>query len=465
MVELRFGTDGWRAVIAKDFTFDNLSIVAQATARWIVDSGITSNGVVIGYDCRFLGREFAQHAACQFAAMGVPVRMADCIVPTPAVSWAALHYDAVGIVITASHNPPEYNGFKIKAPFGGPATPEQISQVEARYGEHDAALPVDDYRTCLRQGCIREIPLAEMYLDVLRSGIDLESIRSTGVKIVHDAMFGASRGIIRTLLGPQVHELHADLNPGFNGVPPEPIEKNLSELSEFIRKNRCAVGIANDGDGDRVGMYDEAGRYVDSHLLLSLLLWYLHTQKGLKGDIIKTFSTTQMLDKMAAKYGLSVTVTPIGFKYIADKIVEGDVLIGGEESGGIAVKGHIPERDGVYIGLLVVEMMVKTGKALSELVQMLFDDFGAHYNRRTDMHTTNEKKDRMVNRAKLGDITHVMHYEVVDIEMIDGVKLHLSNGARVLIRPSGTEPVLRIYSESHSPEDAQAIVDAVAAMV
>jgi phosphomannomutase len=462
---MKFGTDGWRAVIAKDFTFDNLSIVAQATARWIVDSGITSNGVVIGYDCRFLGREFAQHAACQFAAMGVPVRMADCIVPTPAVSWAALHYDAVGIVITASHNPPEYNGFKIKAPFGGPATPEQISQVEARYDDHDAALPVEDYRTYLRQGRVREIPLAEMYLDVLRSGLDLESIRSTGVKIAHDAMYGASRGIIRTLLGPQVLELHADLNPGFNGVPPEPIEKNLGELSEFIRKNRCAVGIANDGDGDRVGMYDEVGRYVDSHLLLSLLLWYLHTQKGLGGSIIKTFSTTQMLDKMAAKYGLPVIVTPIGFKYIADKIVEGDVLIGGEESGGIAVKGHIPERDGVYIGLLVVEMMIKTGKALSELVQMLFDDFGTHYNRRIDMHTTNEKKDRLVNRAKLGDITHVMHYSVTDIETIDGVKLHLSNGARVLIRPSGTEPVLRIYSESHSPEDAQAIVDAVAGMV
>ncbi len=462
---MKFGTDGWRAIIAKEFTFDNLSIVAQATARWILDSGITSNGVVIGYDCRFLGREFAQHAACQFVSMGIPVRMAHSIVPTPAVSWAALHYDAVGIVITASHNPPEYNGFKIKAPFGGPATPEQILQVEAQFEQYDASIPVDDYRTCLRQGLIREINLAEMYLDVLGASLDLTAIRATGVKIVHDAMYGASRSIIRSLLGEQVLELHADLNPGFNGVPPEPIEKNLGELSEFIRKNRCAVGIANDGDGDRVGMYDEAGRYVDSHLLLSLLLWYLHTQKGLGGSIIKTFSTTQMLDKMASKYGLPLTVTPIGFKYIADKIVDGDVLIGGEESGGIAVKGHIPERDGVYIGLLVVEMMVKTGKALSELVQMLFDDFGPHFNRRIDMLTTNEKKDRLVNRAKLGDIARVMHYEVVDIELIDGVKMHLSNGARVLIRPSGTEPVLRIYSESHSPEDAQAIVDAVAAMV
>jgi phosphomannomutase len=326
-------------------------------------------------------------------------------------------------------------------------------------------LSVDDYRTCLRQGRIREINLADMYLDVLRSGLDLDAIRSTGVKIAHDAMFGASRGIIRTLLGPQVLELHGELNPGFNGIPPEPIEKNLAELSKFIRSNRCAVGIANDGDGDRVGMYDEAGHFVDSHLLLSLLLWYLHTQKGLDGSIIKTFSTTQLLDKMAATYGLPVTVTPIGFKYIADKIVDGDVLIGGEESGGIAVKGHIPERDGVYIGLLVVEMMVKTGKSLSELVQMLFDDFGAHFNRRIDMYTTNEKKDRMVSRAKQGDITRVMDYSVTDIETIDGVKLHLSNGSRVLIRPSGTEPVLRIYSESHSPEDAQAIVDAVAAMV
>jgi phosphomannomutase len=462
---MKFGTDGWRAVIAKDFTFDNLSIVAQSTARWILDSGITTNGVVIGYDCRFLGREFAQHAACQFTAMGIPVRMADSIVPTPAVSWAALHYDAVGIVITASHNPPEYNGFKIKAPFGGPATPEHISQVEAQYDKYDASIPVDDYSICLRQGRIREIKLADMYLDVLRDRLDLDAIRSTGVKIAHDAMYGSSRTIIRSLLGAQVLELHSDLNPGFNGTPPEPIEKNLGELSSFIRQNRCAVGIANDGDGDRVGMYDETGQYVDSHLLLSLLLWYLHTQKGLGGSIIKTFSTTQMLDKMAAKYELPVIVTPIGFKYIADKIVEGDVLIGGEESGGIAVKGHIPERDGVYIGLLVVEMMVKTGKALSELVQMLFDDFGAHYNRRIDMHTTNEKKDRLVNRAKLGEITHVMHYEVVDVELIDGVKLHLSNGARVLIRPSGTEPVLRIYSESHSPEDAQAIVDTVALMV
>ncbi len=462
---MKFGTDGWRAVIAKDFTFDNLSIVAQATARWILDSGITSNGVVIGFDCRFLGREFAQHAACQFAAMGIPVRMADCIVPTPAVSWAALHYDAVGVVITASHNPPEYNGFKIKAPFGGPATPEHITQVEAQYHKHDASVTVDDYHICLRQGRVREIKLDDMYLDVLRAGLDLDAIRSTGVKIAHDAMFGASRTIIRTLLGQQVFELHSDLNPGFNGVPPEPIEKNLGELSEFIRKNRCAVGIANDGDGDRVGMFDEAGRYVDSHLLLSLLLWYLHTQKGLKGDIIKTFSTTQMLDKMADKYGLTVIVTPIGFKYIADKIVEGNVLIGGEESGGIAVKGHIPERDGIYIGLLVVEMMVKTGKALSELVQMLYDDFGPHFNRRIDMHTTNEKKDAFVAKAGNGEIGKVMDYGVERIENIDGVKLHLSNGARVLIRPSGTEPVLRIYSESHSPEDAQAIVDAAAAMV
>ena len=462
---MKFGTDGWRAIIAKEFTFDNLSVVAQATARWILDSGITTNGVVIGYDCRFLGVEFARHTACHFASMGIPVRMADSIVPTPAVSWAALHYDAVGIVITASHNPPEYNGFKIKAPFGGPATPEQIRKVEEQYLNYDASVPVDEYEVCLRQGRIREISLADKYLDVLRERLDLELIRKTGVKIAHDAMYGASRTIIRTLLGAQVLELHSDLNPGFNGTSPEPIEKNLGELAEFIRKNRCAVGIANDGDGDRVGMYDETGNFVDSHQLLSLLLWYLHSQKGLGGSIIKTFSTTQMLDKMAAKYGLPITVTPIGFKYIADKIVDGDVLIGGEESGGIAVKGHIPERDGIFIGLLVVEMMVKTGKALSELVQMLFDDFGAHYNRRIDMHTTNERKDRMVERAKSGDINKVAEYAVGRIEAIDGVKLHLSNGSRVLIRPSGTEPVLRIYAESHSPEDAQAIVDAVAAMV
>jgi phosphomannomutase len=460
-MSISFGTDGWRAIIAQDYTFDNLSIVTQATARWITDDTITTNGVVIGHDCRFMGREFAQHVACQFAAMGIPVRMADTIASTPAVSWAALEYDAVGIVITASHNPPQYNGFKIKAPFGGPATPEQIKAVEERYGAFDKNLKVEEYATYVKQGRIREIPLAEYYLEVLRKALDLEAIRKTGVKIAHDAMYGASRGVIKTLLGDQVHELRGDLNPGFMGQAPEPIEKNLRPLSEYIRTHRCAVGIANDGDGDRVGMYDETGQFVDSHQVLSLLVWYLHTQKGMKGGIIKTFSTTQMLDKMAAKYGLPIVVTPIGFKYIAEKIVEGDVLVGGEESGGLAVKGHIPERDGIYIGLLVVEMMVKTGKALSELVQMLFQEFGEHHNRRNDVHTTNEKKEAMMARARAGEIKEVMGIKVDRIETIDGVKLHLADGSRVLIRASGTEPVLRIYCESSSGEDAQAKADAV----
>jgi len=465
MGTIAFGTDGWRAVIAKDFTFDNLSIVTQATARWITDEAITTNGVVIGHDSRFMGRQFAMHVACQFAAMGIPVRMADTIVSTPAVSWAALEYEAVGIVITASHNPPEYNGFKIKAPFGGPATPEQIRAVEQRYGSFDAALPVADYTTYVRQGRIREIPLGQLYLEVLRSRLDLEAIRATGIRIAHDAMYGASSGVITALLGDQVHPLRGEWNPGFMGRAPEPIEKNLTELSKYITTHRCAVGIANDGDGDRVGMYDEQGRFVDSHQVLSLLVWYLHTQKKLSGGIIKTFSTTQMLDKMAKRYNLPLIVTPIGFKYIAEKIVEGDVLVGGEESGGLAVKGHIPERDGIYIGLLVVEMMVKTGKALSELVDHLFAEFGPHYNRRNDLHTTNEKKDAMMERARKGEIQSVSDVAVERVEEVDGVKLHLADGSRVLIRASGTEPVLRIYCESTSPEDAQAKADAVSALV
>jgi phosphomannomutase len=462
MATIAFGTDGWRAIIGKEYTFDNLAIVTQATARWIIDENITTNGVVIGYDCRFMSRDFAEHAACHFAAMGIPVRMATSIVSTPAVSWAALHYDAVGIVITASHNPPQYNGFKIKAPFGGPASPDQIQSVETFYEQFDSELHIDAYKTCLKQGRIREIPLADLYLELLRSRLDLEAIKATGIKIAHDAMYGASRGVIKSLLGDQVYELHGDLNPGFMGTPPEPIESNLKELAAFIRTNRYAVGIANDGDGDRIGMYDEEGTYVDSHQLLSLLVWYLHTQKGLSGTIIKTFSTTQMLDKMAAEYNLPIIITPIGFKYIAEKIVDSDVLVGGEESGGLAVKGHIPERDGIYIGILIIEMMVKTGKSLSELVRMLFDQFGEHHNRRADLHTTNEFKDLLLNRAKMGDITQILGNKVENIETLDGVKLHLSNGSRLLIRASGTEPVLRIYCESNTPEDAQAIVDEIA---
>jgi phosphomannomutase len=462
-MSIKFGTDGWRAIIGKDYTFDNLSIVAQATARWILEEKITDNGVVIGHDGRFLGREFSEHVASVFAAMDIPVRFADRICPTPAVSWAALEHDAVGIVITASHNPPAYNGFKIKAPFGGPATPEQIAAVEKRYDAFDPSLKVLPFETYQREGLIREIPLTDQFEKVLEERLDLNAIRESGIKIAHDSMFGAAQGVVKSLLPEQTFELHADFNPGFHGQAPEPIEKNLGELSSFIVDEGCAIGLANDGDADRIGMYDERGVFVDSHKILSLLVKYLSQEKGMSGSIIKTFSTTNMLNRQAEKYGLEIETTPIGFKYVAEKIVQGDVLVGGEESGGLAVKGHIPERDGIYIGLLITEMMVKSGKPLSELVHDLAAEFGAHHQYRNDLHTSDQKKKAMMEYCKSESFKEIAGHQVVEWQQTDGVKHLMADGSWLLVRPSGTEPVLRIYSEADSEEKAVALVEAASA--
>lgn len=460
-MSIKFGTDGWRAIIAKDYTYENLNRVSQATARWISDEAVTENGVVIGYDARFQGRAFAEHSASVFAAMGIPVKLADVIAPTPAVSWAALEYDAVGIVITASHNPPAYNGFKIKAPFGGPATPDQIAAVEERLDQFDENLEPDSYEHFLEVGQIETIPLTNRFTQVLIERLDLEAIKASGIKIAHDPMYGAARGLVRRLLGEDhVLEIHGELNPGFNGQAPEPIEANLQELSHVIVEQGCTVGLANDGDADRIGMFDEKGDFVSSHKLLSLLAKYLYEDKGMTGSIVKTFSTTTMLDKQADTYGLGIETTPIGFKYIAEKMIDGDVLVGGEESGGLAVKGHIPERDGLYIGLLITEMVVKSGKKLSELVDELHKEFGPHYFHRNDMHTSDEKKKAMMAYCEAQKLTEIAGRKVTDWGFTDGVKHHLDDGSWLLVRPSGTEPVLRIYAEAESKEAAIEIVQA-----
>ena len=519
MSGIKFGTDGWRAVIGRDFTFDNLTTVAHATGRWILEEHVTSNGVVIGYDARFMGRQFAEHVAAVFAAMEIPVRMAASVTPTPAVSFAALHFDAVGVAITASHNPPEYSGFKIKAPFGGSASPDQIAEVERRLGvwavggagastgegseagegagegagsnigndtgvgeaagASPNASPINPkpFEEYCRSGMIRELDVTSLYLDDIRSKIDLEAIRESGIRIGHDSMFGAGAGLIARLLPGQVEELHGEFNPSFLGTPPEPIEKNLEEFAAFVPARGCAIGIANDGDADRIGVMDEAGRFVDSHKLLSLLVQYLYEGKGWKGRIVKTVSTTGMLDKQAAAYGLPLTVTPIGFKYVAELIVGGagegsgegphsmEVLVGGEESGGLAVKGHLPERDGIYIGLLLTEMLVKGGVPLSERVNALYEEFGMHVCYRDDMHTEEWRKQAMMARCRAGEIGEVCGVAVADPDMRDGVKHLLEDGSWVMVRPSGTEPVLRIYSEAADAGRAQALVEELVAMV
>ena len=463
MSTIKFGTDGWRAVIADDYTFRNLTTVARATAAWVAEQEEGDGSVVVAHDTRFQGDAFARHVARVMASAGVRVRLADGFATTPAVSWATAEHGATaGIVITASHNPPQYNGFKIKASFGGPATPDMIADVEGRLDGStdgaDAAADLKTYDEFVEAGQIETFDLQSAYTDLLRRQLDVEAIKEAGTRVAYDAMFGAGQGVVTELLGkPRVVELHHELNPGMHGQAPEPIDRNLGELLETVPARNCAIGLATDGDADRIGLVDEEGQFVDSHKILALLVKYLYEEKGLRGDIVKTFSTTDMLDRMGEAYGLTVQTTPIGFKYIASKIVEGDVLVGGEESGGMAVKGHIPERDGLYIGLTVAEMMVKRERTLSGLVRELMEEFGAHYQSRTDLHTTEDRKQAVLKELSQDGLAEVDGKPVTQTETLDGFKFRV-DGGWLLFRPSGTEPVLRVYSEAATQEAADALV-------
>lgn len=462
MQKIKFGTDGWRAIIADDFTLENVAKVAQATGQWLLKTYGDEPRVVIGHDCRFLGRMFQEKTAQVLASMGCHVLMGEGFTSTPAVSLAVRnHQYNLGVVITASHNPPEYSGYKLKADFGGPATPAQIDAVEQEL-EQLQPLEFQPLSSLKAAGKVAEADLQGAYLTHVREALDIDAIQKSGLKIAYDAMFGAGRGTVSTLLGGGVIELRHDANPGFHGQAPEPIEKNLRNLAEVIVRDGCDIGLATDGDADRIGLYDERGEFVDSHKILCLLSKYLYEERGLKGDIVKTFSTTTMLDKIGETYGLNVVTTKIGFKYIGEKIVEGDVLVGGEESGGLAVKGHIPERDGVFIGLLVTEMMVKRGKKLSELVAELFEQFGAYYHSRNDLHTA--KKDAVLSLLASGGLKEVMGKPVTASADLDGFKVFTEDGW-LMFRGSGTEPLLRIYSEAASPELADALVAAGVAFV
>lgn len=466
MSKIKFGTDGWRAVIAEQYTFENVNIVSQATAIWLEETGQMKNGVVIGFDARFLSRRFAEHAACVFAGRGIGVRIGNRITPTPAISLAANTYDAFGIVITASHNPPEYNGYKIKAPFGGSALPSQIAGIEEKLKDVHHPADTEQFAHYVKIGLIRELDLAGEYIETIRENIDLEAIKRSGIKVAHDPMYGSGSGVIRELLGEEsVVEIHGERNPLFGGTAPEPVEQKLNELTEVTVNEKCSMGIANDGDADRITLVDENGTFVSSHKILSLLVEYLHQTKKLNGTVVKTFSTTDMIDKQAEKYGLPLEITPIGFKYIAEIMVNGDVLAGGEESGGLAAKGHIPERDGIYIGLLIAELMVKSGKKLSELVQELFDEYGPHYYYRNDILTEQHKKEAMTVYCNEGRLTEIAGMNVTGRDFKDGIKHQLSNGSWLLVRQSGTEPVLRIYAEADSPENAKELVEAVTKLV
>jgi phosphomannomutase len=458
---IKFGTDGWRAVIADDFTFANLERVALATAQFFKKHKKIKNGIVIGYDARFMSREFAEKSAEVMANAGIRIKLADSIVSTPMISLLTKYENAAaGIVITASHNPAKWNGFKIKGDFGGPANPETIAKVEKVLAGvmKRKNLPPGKrtYKQLVEKGLITPISMKQRYVDDLGTKIDIPKIKNSGVRILYDAMYGAGQGVVNMIL-PDVAQIHSDFNPSFAGTNPEPLEKNLRELMRRTKEGGFTIGIATDGDADRIGAVDEHGEFVDSHRIFSLLLKYLVEQRGMKGDVVKSFSVTQMVDQQCKKYGLPMIETPVGFKYICQTMVERDVLIGGEESGGLAVKGHIPERDGIYLGLLLCEVMATRGKSLSALVQELMDEFGYHEFKRVDLHVTEKEKQAIMKRYQRG-IKEISGYPVIGRKDTDGHK-YFVEGGWILARASGTEPLIRIYAEGNSKEMVEKLLE------
>ncbi len=459
MSDIKFGTDGWRAIIADDYTVKNVIRVAQATAIFMEERAMQK--VVIGYDCRFGGKMFAEVTAQVMGSHQIEVVMGDHVASTPMVSLAVRQLKAdLGVVITASHNPPSYNGFKLKSSYGGPSIPDDIAAVE----DHIPEKPMKELvslESMKTKGHFSYMNLEDMYFDHVVASFDLAAIRKAGFGIGYDAMYGAGYLIFPRIL-PEATCLHCDYNPSFYGQAPEPIERNLKPFSDMIRNDpRIQIGIANDGDADRIGMLDADGEFVDSHHILLLLLYYLFKHKGMKGKVVTTFSVTDKMLQLAEKFGLEVVVTKIGFKYIAEIMTKEDVLVGGEESGGLAVKGHIPERDGVWIGLLILEFMAKTGKSLKELIQLVYEEVGTFAFDRDDLHITQQQKEDVLEKCHSDKYTSFGEYKIIRTEKLDGFKYYLSNNTWVMIRPSGTEPVLRVYCEAPNRAIARTTLDDV----
>ncbi|MGN6179166.1 MAG: phosphoglucomutase/phosphomannomutase family protein [Mucilaginibacter sp.] len=468
MIKIKFGTDGWRAIIADDFTVENIKRVAYATALWLKQN-FKNPTAVVGCDPRFAGPLFADTTTAVLASQGIKVfRAEDAFVSTPMVSLGTVRKHAsAGIIITASHNPSAYNGYKIKAHYGGPATPDDIEKVESQIPQ-TISLQLKSINEYLGDGLIEYVNLEDMYVAHLENNFNLDIIRTSGLSWAYDAMYGAGQNVMRRVL-PDITFLHCDHNPGFDGLSPEPIQRNLTEFEDMIRlsEGEIASGLATDGDADRIGLYDSEGNFVDSHHILLLLIHYLYKVKGVKGEVYSTFSCTSKIQKLCDTYGLNNTVTKIGFKHICDLIVNSDkpFMVGGEESGGIAVNGHIPERDGIWAGLMIWEFMARTGRSLQELVQEIYDIVGKFAVERYDLHITEDQKQHIISKCQSGGYTSFGNLKVERTENFDGYKFFFADGNWVMIRPSGTEPVLRVYAEASTSPEAFSILDIVKAVL
>ena len=453
--EIKFGTDGWRGIIADDFIFDNVRRVAGAIASYVLKYEDAKRGVFIGYDTRFASQRAAQAASEVIAAAGIPVKLANDYTPTPAVSYAVKQQGAAGgVMITSSHNPWNWNGVKFKGKFGGSATPGIMKRIEEELAA--GAMPKG------ANAAIEEVDLKPAYVAAVCHFADVDLIGKTSFKFAIDAMYGSGRGVLSGIFhgrGIRHVAIREELNPLFPGINPEPIEPHVALLQETVVREKCDAGLATDGDADRVGAVAEHGSFVDSHKIFCVLLRWLLERKKWPGDVVRGFNTTRMLDRIAAKWGRKLYETPIGFKYIADLMMEREILIGGEESGGIGYSRYLPERDGVLNCLLLANVMAEEGKPLGQLVADLQREFGPHYYGRRDLHIPEDVKQGAIQRARAEGTQKLGHYAVLKKEHLDGVKFFLDaptngNGAEawILFRASGTEPLLRLYCEAATPE-------------
>ncbi len=474
---INFGTDGWRAVISDTFTFHNLRLVAQAIADafhtnllngdFPIEEEVDQNKMVVGFDTRFLSDRYATEVARVLAGNGYTVFVSQSDSPTPAISYAVKQMGAIGgVMITASHNAPRYNGVKLKASYGGAATTEQCRRIEVYLNDNEErgrGPNLMDYQQARKLSLLRPFNPLPVYFEHLRNLIDFDIIAENPQRIVVDSMYGSGRGVIKSILkgtGCEVNEIRGEMNPGFGGVHPEPIAIHLSSLAGAISTHMGNFGLATDGDADRIGAMDERSNFIDPHKIMALALKYLFEKKGLSGPVVRTVSTTRMIDRLAIKYGIPVYETPVGFNHIAEYMLKEDILIGGEESGGISFKGHIPEGDGIMMGLLIIEMIASSNSTLYELVEELLVEVGPAVYQRKDIRLSRPvSKSYMTKKLTDNAPKEIGGESIQEIITADGVKYILADDSWLLIRPSGTEPVLRVYAEGRSQEMVDALLN------
>lgn len=459
MDKIKFGTDGWRAIIGDTYTVANVARVSMAVATWLKGQGINEPTVIIGHDCRFNGDLFQETTVKVLLNQGIKVLMSEGFVSTPMVSLGARTHQAdLGIVITASHNPPAYNGYKLKASYGGPLSPDLVQEIQDIIPDTVSEdFKSIDLEAAKSSGKLKVVDLENEYINRLKENFDIESIANSPLKLAYDPMFGAGQNVLKKLFT-TIRHIHDDHNPSFLGTAPEPIAKNLKELEALVASEGIDCALATDGDADRIGLYNGKAQFIDSHHIILLLIHYLVKYKGLTGKVVTAFSCTPRIEKMCKHYGLEHETVQIGFKYVAGKMVTEDVLLGGEESGGIATKDHIPERDGIWMGMIIWEFMAKSGKSLDELIQEVYEIVGDFQFERSDLHINDALKQEIIQNCKNNVYTSFGEYKVERVETIDGFKFFFPNERWVMIRPSGTEPVLRVYAEAPTMEEVRKIL-------